>query len=57
MRRVSLVYLATEGNTSHIPLLHTDNPYPRSTNHDRLPVEQSTVDAEPPNEIVIETKG
>lgn len=36
MRTASLVYLVSEGNNSHTPLLHTNSPsYSRSTNHDR----------------------
>ncbi|KRT84854.1 Immunoglobulin [Oryctes borbonicus] len=56
MRRVSLVYLVPEGNNSHTPLLHSDNLYPRSTNHDRLPSTSTTVDVEP-NAVSIEPKG
>lgn len=36
MRAASLLYMATEGNNSHAPLLHSNTPYSRSTNHDRL---------------------
>lgn len=35
MRAASLLYMVTEGNNSHAPLLHSDTP-PNSTNHDRL---------------------
>jgi hypothetical protein len=38
MRIASLAYLPTDPNNSHTPLLLSDTPYARSTNHDRAEI-------------------